>query len=569
MDDSGYLGREQEVQSPMSEDFSSTRLLPEFKQEMRRREQETESANGRAHYIKDWVHGGTIDETLKSHPLIYSPEGLNLPDRKKQIESAFLFSLNGQTRPLEECIQRAIETHLPLEIAAQRQRISATRIRVALRELFPELELEYKNDKGSNTTGTFKGRSWRVNGRQPIFRGGQLWNAFREERENFKSAAKEHDETLNEVIFKVSEAYLNLHRAQKILIERSEINKIAIRWRDVSLQKSRAALISEVERLNVEAIYYEQMAQLEIARQDIEIARLELQHWLNLEVPNEIQVADFYDLPTLMKDETFITSLGAEQGGGAARENVKSLDDYIQLAYVSRPELELNVHRVKANQYAELAERGAWLPNVDLIAEVGQLFEVATHIDSAPKFGSFGDEKEYRFGIEGNYNFLGSTVKAEYDNTHNAPNLTSFAGGGEGTTRRETTFSIALLDNLEQFADTEEAQVETKEAIQELQEAEKQVIEDVKNAYYDYHKARLELISLLRRLDHRERLTKLAEVRLEKNEIQISEYLQSLIDLTSDRIQMHRSISDFFIAKARLNRAVGIQNLLTVEDLYA
>ncbi len=569
LDESGYFGREQDAHTPVPQDFKTVRILPEFTQEMRLREQQQpQSTRGSSYFIKDWVNHPAVGEEIRKNPLIFSPKELQLPDRNGQIESAFIFAKDRPMRSLEECLQRAVETHLPLEIAADRQSLSAKRIRVALRELFPELELEYNRQKGSNQTGAFKGRSWRINGRQPIFHGGKLWNKFREEKENFKSSVKEYDETLNEVIFKVTEAYLGLHRAQKILSERMGSQDKVDRWRNISMQKLKSDLISEVERLNIEAIYFEQLSQVEIAKQDIELARLDLQHWLSLEVPDEIEVANFYELPKLIQDEAFIKSLSSETNLPEGREGSKSLDDYIQLAYVSRPELQLNVHKVKANQFAEMAARGAWLPNLDLIAEVGQLFEVSTHIDSAPKFGNFDDEKEYRFGLEGNYNFLGSTAKAKYDNSHSAPNITSFSGGGEGSTRKESTFSVALLDNLEQYAETKEAEIKTKESMQELEEAEKQVIEDVKTAYYDYYKARLELISLVRRLDHRERLAKLAEVRLEKNEIQISEYLQALADLTSDRIQMHRSIADFLLSKARLNRAVGVRDLLKVEDLY-
>ncbi len=60
----------------------------------------------------------------------------------------------------------------------------------------------------------------------------------------------------------------------------------------------------------------------------------------------------------------------------------------------------------------------------------------------------------------------------------------------------------------------------------------------------------------------------LAKHRLDNNEIEISEYLQSEIDLLREKSELHNALKDYFTAKAALNRAVGIRDFLPIEETY-
>ena len=64
-----------------------------------------------------------------------------------------------------------------------------------------------------------------------------------------------------------------------------------------------------------------------------------------------------------------------------------------------------------------------------------------------------------------------------------------------------------------------------------------------------------------------QKLAQLAKHRLETNEVQISEYLQAEMDFTEERGLLYKALSDFFLAKAKLNRAIGIRDYLMVEVL--
>ena len=127
---------------------------------------------------------------------------------------------------------------------------------------------------------------------------------------------------------------------------------------------------------------------------------------------------------------------------------------------------------------------------------------------------------------------------------------------------------MGLLDGLDKLADAKEAEVAKLDQIVALEKAEKEVIQEVKQTFFDFQKARIQVQSSLQRVDYRERLAHLAEHRLGQNDIQISEYMQAEIDLLREKTELHKALKDYFTAKAKLNRAVGMHALLTIEELH-
>jgi outer membrane protein TolC len=120
------------------------------------------------------------------------------------------------------------------------------------------------------------------------------------------------------------------------------------------------------------------------------------------------------------------------------------------------------------------------------------------------------------------------------------------------------------LDGLDAFVNVKQAEVDKLNQVVELEKAEKQVLQDVKQAYYDYQKATIQVNSTVKRFEYRKRLRDFAEYRLGKKEVELSEYLQAESDLTREKTELHRALKEYFSAKAELNHAVGIQDFLNL-----
>ena len=69
--------------------------------------------------------------------------------------------------------------------------------------------------------------------------------------------------------------------------------------------------------------------------------------------------------------------------------------------------------------------------------------------------------------------------------------------------------------------------------------------------------------SATKRVQWRRRLRDLAQHRLEQKEVEVSEYLQSEIDLLRERGEFHTALKDYYTAKSSLNYAVGVREFLS------
>ena len=127
---------------------------------------------------------------------------------------------------------------------------------------------------------------------------------------------------------------------------------------------------------------------------------------------------------------------------------------------------------------------------------------------------------------------------------------------------------VGVLSGLQEYAEIKESQVRKLEQVVELEKKELEVIREVKEAYFDYHKASIQVESSLKRNQYRQRLVELAKLRLEKAEIEISEYLQAELDLAEERKKLHDALADLFKAKSKLNRAIGIRDFLPIGERY-
>ena len=115
---------------------------------------------------------------------------------------------------------------------------------------------------------------------------------------------------------------------------------------------------------------------------------------------------------------------------------------------------------------------------------------------------------------------------------------------------------------MEQFSKTKEAEITREEAMLELELSEKDVVSEVKESYYNYNRALIQLRSVLKRLAYRKKLVELARHRSEINEIQISEFIQAQIDLVNEREALYQAMVDYEVSKVALNRSIGIRDYL-------
>jgi len=466
---------------------------------------------------------------------------------------------------LENMIERAKQVHTPAKAAHESISLSNRRMIHALRKLFPEITFE-KERRGGSLAGTgFFGSDWRWSIRQPIFRGGVLWNSFLQEKANREAAENEYDKVIQELVRDLSEAFFEYQRAQKVTENQKEVIEKLKRQVEISKKKFEKELISEIEHLNVESLFSQLEFDHETSIQELELAKLDLQKFLDLSMSDTVRLQENYSLTEFVKQN----GNGNSKEGipSVFREEKKSVPDLgklIDLSYGNRSELQVEAAKLQAARLGERIRWGGMLPTADLTMELGRAGERFTGptVPEAPKFDL---KNEWRLMLEVNWNLAGNKVSYTHEQDERAPAISQFLGGRGSTTQRDK-LSVGVLDGLEAFVDVKQSEVDKLNQVVELENAEKQVLQDVKEAYYNYQKALIRMASTVKRVKWRNRLLDLSEHRLGRKEIEISEYVQAEVDLLQEKTDLHSALRDYYSAKAGLNYAVGTHVLLNTKE---
>ena len=462
---------------------------------------------------------------------------------------------------LKDLIDRALEVYTPAKASQERVSLAKRRILVAARSLLPEASFNFEFRDGTLSGSNFTGDDYHALFRVPVFRGGILWNTLLKEKAEYRAAKKEYEAVLNQMVSEVASAYYEFNRAQEVYEDKMKVAEQAKKQYAFSKEKFKQGLTSEIEYLNVESMAGQMEYDVQTAKQELELAKLELSRFIDVTRLEDIEIARLYDPEALVaKAEPSAPNVPGEP----ERKPFPSqdLEELVDLAYLHRPELQVEAARLRSARLEERIRRGAFLPRADMIMEFGELGEAFTRDTRNPTH-----TPEWRAGLEVSTNLLGSKIKYTRDHDENAPSVSQFLQG-TGSRVSKNRLEVGIFDGLEDFAELKEAQVKKLEQVIELEKKEQEVVREVKEAYFDYQKARIQVESSLKRNQYRQKLVELAQARLDKAEIEISEYLQAELDLTEERARLHGALADLFKAKSKLNQAIGIRDFVSTEEPY-
>ena len=505
--------------------------------------------------------------------------------------------LSGGPKDLEDLILRAESVSSKAKADHENIALYQRRTLVALRKLFPELSVnlnhrtgaiggQQRTDKagfpiienGEYATGSagYKGEDWHVKLRQPLFNGGILWNTLLQEKANLQAAKKQFDRTIAELVYDLSKAYFEYQRTLQTVEEHKATLAKMKRYAEMSEEKFRQKIISEMEHLNVQSLYSSMQFDLESATQELELAKLDIQKYLDLAVNDDLTLAKIYDLSALF--QTAQTGAQGQTIGDSSKmlpgifkgdEKSPELPQMIDLSYGNRPELQVEAAKLQAFRLGEKVRWGEFLPKAYLTYDRGELGEAYVNGDygALPPYKPLL-KKDWSLMLEVNWNLGGNKVGYTYEKNNKAATLSQGFATSPNTARKNN-FEIGVLDGLDAFVNVKQAEVDKLNQVAELEKAEKQVLQDVKQAYYDYQKSVIQVRSVVKKVEYRKRMRDFTEHKLvnKKEGAELSELLQSESDLTRDKAELHKALKEYFTARASLNHAIGIQNFWAIEDV--
>ena len=472
--------------------------------------------------------------------------------------------LSHSEHNLADVIARAKAIHTQAKAAQEGISLAQRRLLLAIRQMFPELTFEYNHRDGSLSASEYLSRGQRFSMRQPLFRGGVLWNSFLQERQMLEASRKNYQKVMDELVLEISKVYFEYQRARAVKEDQKKVMETVKPQIEFSEKKFKEKITSEIEHLNAQSLAGQIEFDHETSKQDFEIAQLDLQHYLGLDMNDDVDLKEEYSAEKIIatmsqEDELDKAKIESSLGSFNHGQPIPELTELVEMSYGHRAELAVQVSLLQAARYDERAKWGGMVPKADLVVEWGTLGE------AFKEFTNNADHKsEFRVMLEVDWNAVGNKLNYTYENDRRAPSVTQFQSG-TGTITARQSFSVGLLNGLDAFVDIKQAEVTKLNNVVELETAEKKVLEDVKKAYYEYQKALIQMKSVMKRVAWRQRLRDLAQHRLESREVEISEYLQAEIDLLKERGDFHSALKDYYSAKSSLNYAVGVQEFLSLE----
>ncbi|MDP2912158.1 MAG: TolC family protein [Candidatus Omnitrophota bacterium] len=448
---------------------------------------------------------------------------------------------SSESRGVNDAVDLALENHMAAKIAQEEIELSRLKIRETRRALYPAASLNYLETTGK-TTGTtqdFTDKEYKLKFEYPLYYGWRLRYAVEQATSNMKASAFNYDKVLHDLKLEVETAFYSYIAARMNLKLHSSLLEEADRIFSIAKKRFDAGLSTKAEYMQVESQFKQINYQIISSENEVIMARLNLMQAMN--------VGD---------GEKIIDKIDKYQEKDLEPVNVDiALDDCVNLALKSRPDLKAKEYSLEANDY----ER-------KIVESKNQL-----RVDLTGTYGKSGGAYESETLTLGPDWYLGVKVtKPLGGNTISTAMTKEKTSQKHGQSTRTDSMSksveMGLLNNLQQFSEEKSAEIGYKKAMDEVQQARDNIVKEIKDAYLNYKKGLAQISSNLNKIKYREEELKIAKFRAGLNEISLSEFMQANMNFIDEKGYYVEALGSLYQSLAKLNKATGYTLFLDDEN---
>jgi len=445
--------------------------------------------------------------------------------------------LEKQMLTLDDCIDVAMEAHLSLKVAERQLKLARFRLFEAKRNLGPTAIVKWEESTGRVDERLYTGEKIVVEGKQPIFYGGELVFSVRQAKVNLEIVESDYDRIKNDLVLQVKKAYYTVDKAKKALGIQEKMQDRTKALFDMVKAGYEAAVIPQVEFLRISSQYNQANFQVISAREDISVARLLLQQAMSVE--EEIEIAGLKEPEIIRLD----------------------LDECFNLASLNRPEIKINQLSLEYFRYEKkiMQARAHW-PRVDLLGSYGNAREDYAKGDIDAGKDPRGLGPEYYFGTKISLPIWGSTFGYSYTKEDWTPVVQTV----KGTEAQTNAVTFSLFDKLEDISGVKEADIEYMRSLNEINKKKQEITLEVKETFFKYRKAILLMEVAKSKVEFQAKQVEILEIRRELGEAQYSDVVEEMIKLAEEEFSYIQAISDYYISIASLNKAIGIDGYFEI-----
>jgi TonB family protein len=456
------------------------------------------------------------------------------------------FGINSASREvtnlgINDAVDIALENHMAAKIAQEEIELSKLKIREARRGLYPAATLNYLETTGktAGTTQDFTDKEYKLKFEYPLYYGWRLKYAVEQAMSNLKASTSNYDKTLQDLRAEVESAFyaymaskmdIKLHKA--LLEETSSIFAGA-------KKRLELGLITRAEFLQIESQMQQINYQVISSENTLAMAKLTLAQAVNAK-----------------GGEKAIETIDKEPGKDLEPIVVDvTLEECADLAFRSRPDLKAKGYMLEFNDYERKITESKNQLRVDLTGTYGKS-------GGAYQTEQLNMDNDWYLGLKVTKPLGGNTLSSTF-----TKDKTSQKHGQ--TTRTESiskSVEYGLLDGLQHFSEEKSAEIGYKKAKDELEQVKDSIVKEVKEAYLNYKKGLIQIMTNLNKIKYREEEFKIIKARAELNEASLSELIQAYMRLTDEKAYYVEALGSLYQSLAKLNKATGYALFLDDEN---
>jgi len=493
-----------------------------------------------------------LEESDRGDPFYKYSEGKGWIDRVKGLFEKKTYDLgdvveDGRMYTMEECVRLALARSQRMKVAEEQLKLAHMRIWESRRELFPEVSGKYELSSGKIAANSlhrhYRGSKYQVEMKQTLFDGMGTWYKLMQTQTNLDVVRLEKEKIVNELTEETKKAYISLDKAIKGLKIQKKLKGKCAKYFNIVKKAVQDALVPKVEFLKIKGQKLQADFQYISSKEDVSLAELILFQAMNMEPDHRI---DIVPLPHPGKPLTI------------------GLDNCYSLALANRPDFRIKKKTIEYYQFERKMMKAKGWPKITFQGSFGAAIEnyeplnVADDLDSddagAPNRKGRVMESEWFAGIKGSIPVWGNTVEYNYVREKWAPTVSAFRGSETAT----SYFTVKFLDDLEYFSNLQDARGGFENSKYEYLKAKKDLLIEVKEGYFRYRKAILQMNVTRTKLAHQKMSMAIVEERVRYGEAEMSKVLEESEKLAMDEYGLVQGHSSYYTSLAELNKIIGV-----------
>jgi len=457
---------------------------------------------------------------------------------KGTVESEETQIIEGREYTIDKCVQIALRRSQRMVVADKQVKLAETRLWETRRELLPSLTGKFEQSFGKvGTTGGprhYIGKKIKVEMKYTMFDGMGMWFKLRQSQTNVDIVKLEREKRLYEIIEETRKAYYNLDKTTKALDVQGKLKETVNDLYDVAEKAYHQDLVPHVEYLKVKGQNAQANFQRISAVEDVSLAEIVLFQAMAMSPDQHIKIKP-------VEEPGLPLTIG--------------LENCYMLAMANRPDFKIKEKTIEYYEFERKMMKAKGWPKIDFHGSYGRSQENYEPLreDEAKR----GLSPEWFAGFKGSWPFWGNTLEYNYVKEKWAAGYSSYKES-IGSETATSYYNIKLLDDMAYFSNLEESKVGFESAKYEYAKAKKDLTIEVKEAYFKYRKALLQMDVAKAKVEHQRMFVGVVEERRLYGEMEISKTIEEHEKLAGDEYSLVHGNASYFTTLTALNKAVGI-----------